>query len=223
MKTGFRNLLTSALFLLPLAASADTIYVTDVWRFELRESPCWDCSILRSLATGTELEIIETDESVEDWTHVRTQGGNQGWISNRYLSESPSAASRLDEALRIAADAATERALLREQFERLSREISAAGIDIEITEVASEDGSVVVQTPQIVGNLATVGLQNEELLRQNQLLQNELDLRIAEIDRLSDDSWQTYFLYGGGAVFAGVVLCLVLIRLRPRRGYSEWG
>ena len=112
--------------------------------------------------------------------------------------------------------------MLQSQFELLTREIIASGIEIEMVEVSNEDGSVVIEAPHIIGNLATIGSQNEELLRRNQLLQNELDLRNAEVDRLTDESWKMYFLYGGGAVFGGAILCLILTRIRPRRSYSEW-
>lgn len=201
---------------------AETIYITDEWRFEMRESPCWECRIAQSLSTGTELQIIETEEPVEGWTQVRTGGGNEGWITDRYLSSEPSAASQLKVALSTSKQAATEKQLLREQFDLISTELLDAGIHVEMVEVSSEDETVTIQSPRVIGDLATVGHQNEELLRRNQLLQNELDLRSAEIDRLSDTSWKTHFVYGASAVFAGVILCLMLTRIRPRKAYSEW-
>jgi len=216
--------LASLLFLATVASNvqAKTMYVTDKWRFEMRETPCWECKIARSLETGTRLEVLEDGEQVEGWTHIKTQSGYEGWISNRYLSENPSAASQLEESLAISTVAATEQILLREQFALLSTELRDAGIDVEMVKVSSEDGTVTIQAPRVIGDLATVGSQNEELLRRNQLLQNELDLRSAEIDRLSDDSWKAYFVYGGSAVFAGVILCLVLGSIKPRKKYSEW-
>ncbi|MEX2365584.1 MAG: TIGR04211 family SH3 domain-containing protein, partial [Pseudohongiellaceae bacterium] len=199
-----------------------TVYVTDNWRFEMRDSPCWECTISRSLPSGTALQVLRTDNPVDGWQNVRTPNGFEGWISERYLQDSPSADTRVQEAEQQAQQAQIESELLRNQFELLTEKIIASGIEVEMMEVSNEDGSVVVQTPQIIGNLATIGSQNEELLRRNQLLQNELDLRNAEVDRLTDESWKMYFLYGGGAVFGGAILCLVLTRIRPRRGYSEW-
>lgn len=219
-----RSLITlaTALVVWPSLALADTLYVTDVWRFEMREKPCWECKITRSLETGTELEVLSDEDPVEGWQKIRTSSGYEGWMSERYLSSNPSAASQLEESLAISTVAATEQTLLREQFDLLSQELQAAGIDVELVDVSSEDGSVVIQSPRIIGDLATVGHQNEELLRRNQLLQNELDLRSAEIDRLSDDTWKAYFIYGASAVFAGVILCLVLGSIKPKKRYSEW-
>ena len=211
-----------AFILLSSAAQATTMYVTDDWRFEMRETPCWECRISRSLKTGTEVEILQTEEPVEGWKQIRTVSGYQGWMANRYLSDSPSAASQLEAARQISTVAATEQTLLREQFALLTTELQDAGIDVEMVEVSSEDGSVTIQAPRVIGDLSTVGHQNEELLRRNQLLQNELDLRAAEIDRLSDDSWKAHFIYGSSAVFAGVILCLVLGSIKPRKKYSEW-
>lgn len=215
--------LTISLFCLSIArVEAETMYVTDKWRFELRETPCWECKIARSLETGTELEIIETEEPVEGWRNVRTSSGYEGWISERYVSENPSAASQLEEALAISTVAAVEQKLLREQFSLLSSELQDAGIEVQMVEVSSEDGIVTIQSPRVIGDLATVGHQNADLLRRNQLLQNELDLKSAEIDRLSDDAWKAYFVYGASAVFAGVILCLILGSIKPKKGYSEW-
>ena len=200
----------------------ETLYVTDNWRFEMRDSPCWECTISRSLPSGTALQVLPTDGQVEGWQRVSTPNGFEGWISERYLQDLPSADTRVSQAEQEAQQAQAEQSLLQSQFELLTREIIASGIEIEMVEVSNEDGSVVIQAPHIIGNLATIGSQNEELLRRNQLLQNELDLRNAEVDRLTDESWKMYFLYGGGAVFGGAILCLILTRIRPRRGYSEW-
>lgn len=204
-----------------VVSQAETLYVTDQWRFEIRESPCWECRIVRSLDTGTELEVIESDE-VEGWKNIRTGSDIEGWISERYISEQPSAASQLEQALDISQNADTERTMLREQFELLSAELLEAGIEVELIEISSEDGTVTIQAPRVIGNLATVGTQNEELLRRNQIQQNEIDLLSAQVDRLSDSSWKSHFVYGAGAIFAGVLLCLILTRLKPRKKYSEW-
>ena len=201
---------------------AETFYVTDNWRFELRELPCWECTISGSLPTGTELTVLETEEPVEGWQYIETKNGSSGWIFQNYLSELPSARSQLDEALALSSLATAKQSLLEEQLERLTLELQKSGIDIKLVEITSEDGSVVIHAPRVIGNLSSIGYQNEELLRNNQLLQNELDLRAAEIDRLKDNTWKSHFIYGGGTVFAGVILCLILTRIRPRKGYSEW-
>ena len=220
-------LLTSMLLMCSILTQAETdtntLYVTDKWRFEMRETPCWECKIARSLQTGTKLEILDTEKPVEGWKHIRTLSGYEGWMSDRYLSTNPSAASQLEESLAISSAASTELTLLREQFSLISSELQDAGIEVEMVEISSEDGSVSIQSPRVIGDLATVGHQNEELLRRNQLLQNELDLKSAEIDRLSDNRWKSYFIYGGGAVFAGVILCLILGSIKPKKRYSEWG
>ena len=214
---------TLGLLLLALSsvAIAQTAYVTDHWRFEMRESPCFDCKIVvYNLESGTEL--ARTGETQDSWVQVRTLGGVEGWMPQRYLSENPSARSQLDQALEQTVLATSEQALLREQMALLATELDAAGIDIEMIIVTNEEQNVQIEVPKIIGNLATVGSQNEELLRRNQLLQNELDLRAAEIDRLSDTQWKSYFFYGGAAVLVGALLCLFLTRIRPRSRYSEW-
>ncbi|MEQ9565030.1 MAG: hypothetical protein RLN85_04315, partial [Pseudomonadales bacterium] len=46
-------------------AQPESLYVTDNWRFEMRDSPCWECTITRSLPSGTALQVLPTDGQVE--------------------------------------------------------------------------------------------------------------------------------------------------------------
>lgn len=206
---------------LPFSAIAETVYVTDAWKFEMRETPCFQCKIaILGIPSGTPLET--TGEVEDTWTQVRTENGTVGWMPNNYLSPVPAARNELGTA-QDRADRASARADLTSlQMQQVTEELQRAGIEIEVVDVSSDDGLATIQAPRIVGNLATLGRQNKELLERSQLLQNELDLRIAEIDRLKDSEVKTFFIYGAGAVIAGAFLAVILPRLKPRRSSSEW-
>lgn len=219
--TQFLSMLAFLLSVSPLSL-AETIYVTDAWKFEMRESPCFQCKIARlGISSGTPLET--TGQIEGDWTQVVTQDGTIGWMPKNYLSPLPAARNELNAAKEDATISASQADLANTQMLQVSQELERAGIDIEMIEVTSDDGLATIQAPKIIGNLATLGRQNKELLERSQLLQNELDVRVAEIDRLKESELKTFFFYGAAAVIAGAFLAIILPRLRPRRSQSEWG
>lgn len=203
------------------ASIAETAYVTDAWKFEMRETPCFQCKIaLAGIASGTRVEKTGLTEG--NWTQITLQNGTMGWMPNTYLSDLPAARNELESAIANAQSSAARADLASAQMLNVTEELERAGIEIEVVEVSSDDGLATIAAPRIIGNLATLGRQNKELLERNQLLQNELDLRVAEIDRLKESEVKTFFIYGAIAVIAGALLAVILPRIKPRRSSSEW-
>lgn len=200
---------------------AETVYLTDSWKFEIRERPCARCTIvIYGLPSGTALET--TGNTSEEWVEVTTRGGTTGWVTENYLSPIPAARNEVDSAKQSAAAANSKSDLAMTQLENVTTELRRAGIEIEVVDVASDDGLATISTPRIVGNLATLGRQNRELNERSQILQTELDLRNAEIDRLKDSEKKTFFVYGAAAILLGALLAVILPRIKPRKSNSEW-
>ena len=57
----------------------------------------------------------------------------------------------------------------------------------------------------------------------HQLIQTELDVVKADNERLRNNNDQQFFLAGVAAVVVGVILTLLIPKLRGRKKYSEWG
>lgn len=200
---------------------AETIYVTDEWKFEMRERPCPKCKILiYNLLSGTKLEKTGVVEG--EWIQLRTADGLVGWMPENYLSTLPAARGAVAKAEQAETRATIESDLAKKHLEMATRELQDAGIEIEIVTATAEDGVTSIQVPRIIGNLSALGRQNSELLERVQVLQNELDIRGAEIDRLTDSEKQQSFAYGAIAVLAGAILAVLLPRIRPRKLHSEW-
>ena len=217
--TIFKALIALTLISLSGMSAAQVQYVTDSFKFEIRESPCWSCKITNSLLSGTQVEVLGQQES---WSQIVAENGVEGWIFNRYLSELPAARGQLDAAKTAANEWSSKAQLASNQIDLVTRELQQAGIEIELIDITSDDGLASIKAPRIVGNLATLGRQNRELLERSQLLQTELDLRVAEIDRLKQSEVKKFFVYGAGAVIAGALLAVVIPRVRPRRTQSDW-
>jgi len=73
-----------ALLFAAAGACAQSIYITDQIRAGLHEEKQLDSPIIKTVPTGTALEIIKREEQV---SFVREPGGATGWIDNSYLVE----------------------------------------------------------------------------------------------------------------------------------------
>ena len=72
--------------LAPASTGAETAWVKGEIQLNLRTGPSTGHRILANVATGDQLTVLERGE---DWTHVRTAGGEEGWIPAGYLGAEP--------------------------------------------------------------------------------------------------------------------------------------
>lgn len=71
-------------------ASGETVFVTDQFQAGLHEDKSPDTPIIKTVPSGTALEIIKREKS---FTYVRDTQGVSGWIDNSYLvKETPNGA-----------------------------------------------------------------------------------------------------------------------------------
>jgi SH3 domain protein len=78
----------------PLQAWAESRYVTDKFEVTMRSGQGTSHKILKTLASGSRLELVEED--VENgYTLVRTSDGVEGWVLSRYLINNPVARDQL--------------------------------------------------------------------------------------------------------------------------------
>ena len=85
-------LLIYVLFISTLASANSVAYITDQVDIPLRSEKTFDDNILRSLSSGTELEVIQATE--DGWTQIRVDGIT-GWIISRYLTNIKPAKNKL--------------------------------------------------------------------------------------------------------------------------------
>jgi len=83
-----RALALALLLALPAAGHAETVYVIDRLVVGLRAEPAEGASAVKSVDSGTVLEVLERQDSL---VHVRDPQGVEGWIDGRYLSGQPPA------------------------------------------------------------------------------------------------------------------------------------
>jgi SH3 domain protein len=77
-----------ALALLPMAspARAEKMYVVDELVITIRQSKSVSGSVVGRAKSLDKVTVLEADEN---WAKIKTEGGAEGWVQKRYLSDTP--------------------------------------------------------------------------------------------------------------------------------------
>ena len=75
------------------AAQAKSIYVTDMLRLDMYATEAMNGPVLLKLRSGDRLELLE---SKGRYVHVRSEGGQEGWVKSLYLVEEEPARTRVN-------------------------------------------------------------------------------------------------------------------------------
>jgi SH3 domain protein len=229
--TAVTRLLLQVLALLPLCATlifapparAETQYVTDQYDFNLRAGQSNRYKILRTLPSGTPLEIIGVD-SKTGYARVRTEDGTTGYILTRYLQREPAArnqiatmSARLEELQQAPDQLAAKLDELRKANQRLSADYQALErakekLEQELAGIRHASKNAVRINEERQQLQAQVAALTEQL--------NDLQLRTRELANHRDQRW---FMIGAGVVIGGILIGLILPNLRLRRRRSSWG
>ncbi len=216
MRQAFRAIVIVLLLTVASASFAATRYVTDEFRINLRSGPGNGYRITELLTTGTPLELLD---SRDGWTQVRAPGGQTGWVPSQYLSSERPAAERLDE---VAAELET----VRQRNQALSEELAQTEQALQQANgrIDSLSGSREELSQKL--DAARQGLElseeNKRLKKQVIDLERRIQDLVNETERLSDRSRQDWFLVGAGVLFAGMIVGIIITRIRWRRR-SSWG
>jgi len=215
-----RSALLVAAALLSPAVWAETMWISDEFTVPVRSGPSDGHRIVhRGLPSGTELEVLGRNSAAE-YTHVRTAGGVEGWISSQYLVSQPIAQVQL--------------ATANNRIQALERQLAQRGealteLKSTSTEAASTGDRLAAQVAKLEAELADVKqvsagaleehARNQELASLNARLRAEVDDLTEESQRLENNTEQRWLLIGGALVLGGM-LAGFAIKARPRR--SGW-
>lgn len=207
--------LTSLLLLLSAAAMAETRYVDDQLVITMRTGKANTYQILRTLPSGTRLELLEEEGN---YSHVRTPDGTEGWVLSQYLSKSPIAKVRLARAEQQLEQLRQEKLQLQQRFATLQEEKNS--LDKEHSNLGGEAEklrSELEQLREVAARPIELAQQNKNLNDKVVRLQQELQQIQSENSRLQDRSQRDWFLSGAGVLFGGILLGVLLPRLRRKK------
>jgi len=194
---------------------AEDRYVTDVIYIPLRSDKDNQATIIKNgLATGTRLKLIreEEDSNKNKWSQVITNEGIEGWVRSQNLIAEPTASMKLA----ALTSGPTDMVELQKQNIALKNELDSVKATYQSLSKEMEE---IKRSPTSDINMEQ---ENQNMHRENQMLQTERDLLKAENDQLKSSDNYKQRIYGGGLIFAGVVLSFVLQLFGKRKRRSEW-
>ena len=203
------------------ALAQRTRYVTDQLKLEVRSGPGVQNRIVRMLESGTPVTVLDGSEG---WSRVRYGDDGEGWILDRFLMAEPPARGRLESATDSMKAAREEVVRLQEELNKINQ------ANAELTE--SRD-AFVNKTSNLTNELAdikrtaasaiAVRNENQQLKQQSLSLSQQLEDLKREYTVLRDGRNRDWFIAGAGVLFGGMLLGLIIPRIRwkRRRSWSE--
>lgn len=186
------------------SVQAETLYISDVCYTSLRAAQSNDSKVVHSgLKTGTPVTLLEAPAD-SDWSRIKTEGGQEGWLRRQYLLNGPTAQMQLDK-------------LKNETANRPAPVDPAAEVPAACQSYAAELAGLKALSSDAVN----LNKRYQDLLAEHEMAKTSLDSLRAENERLKGSTQHTQWIYGGILVAAGILLTLLIQALKPSRR-SEW-
>lgn len=216
MKRAVLSACLLCLYAAPLFA-AKTFYVVDQITITLRAGQGTQHQILRTLPSGTPMEVLQANED-SGYSQVRTKDGVEGWVLSQYLIDEPTSKIRLTAAEQKLVRVEGENKEIKAKYDALSKEREEwdkemkgiAGEREKLTAEMTKLRDAVPETPMATAETPptiSAGKEVEMLRQENQLLK--------------DRGRKDWFIAGAGVMLIGIVIGLLVSRIRLRR--SGWG
>jgi SH3 domain protein len=228
----FITLLLLYMVELPSIIMADTRYVDDQLVITMRQGKSSKHRILRTLKTGTPLEVLEEDGS---YLKVRTDDGLEGFVLNQYMSTSRPKAQVIKQLERdnkglqqkIARVDKTNNDLkaqitsMQENHARELLELTGKSSLIEESlqqikteqDVTAENYSILLVQSE---NVVAIAEERDQLLKEKSKLTLEVTSLRNQNEKLSDNRMIKWFLTGGSVFLLGWIIGKISRKKRSR-------
>ncbi len=212
----FAGFLTCGLLAAGVAA-AESVWVSDQFEIMLRTGPSTSNAIERVLRSGTQLESLETDTE-SGYSRVQTAGGTEGWVLTRYLMGEPSAREQLLRLSGQLSSANKRGSSMTSQLNAIEGEQKKASQ--RIRELESERDRLRTELDEIkrtAANVLSIDTQNKNLRQQLTDAEMMVSVLEDENDSLGSQRTRYWFLTGALVLFGGMILGLILPRMKFQR------
>lgn len=215
------------------AAAAETRYVVDELIITLRAGKSTSHKILKSLQTGTPLEVLE--DADQTYTKVRTTDGVEGYVLRQYITAELPKKQRITELERLnsslrgkintleEAKSNLEMQLktIREEYEQKFSAINAQSEDQRqhLEQALNNERAIAEKYDTLLdqaGNVAEIAAERDQLLQKNKKLEADAAALLQKNDQLSDSRMIKWFLAGGGVFFFGWIIGKISRKKRSR-------
>ena len=217
--------------IVPLA-QADTRYVGDQLVITLRLGKSTKHKILKTLETGTPVEVLEEDSS---YLKVRTSDGTEGYVLSQYMSSKPPKAYRINE-LEIENNTLQKKinelqktkSTLEEQIkgtrQKYDQEISiltakSAGSEQNLEKALNNERTITEKYNTLAAqaeNVVKIAKERDQLRQENKKLTSGIKVLQEKNDEITDSRMIKWFLAGGGVFFFGWIIGRISRKKRSR-------
>jgi len=213
--------LVSCLLVLSGNAVAETRYVSDTLEITMRSGKGTSFGITRMLRSGTPVEVLNVDKK-SGYTQVRTNSGKEGWVLSRFLMKGQAARERLATAEKKLAElelenrkVTTAMAALKE--EKVALETNLAALEGESRGVSQE----LAEIRRTASSALAIDSENKDMKGRMVSLERQLQTVQQENEALKDRTARDWFMVGAAVVLLGIIVGLIIPKIRFRKK-SSW-
>ena len=206
-------------FLTSFPAMAKTLYVSDQLETYMRSGKGTQYKIIRTLPSGTALEILETSDG---YTRARAPSGTVGWVLSRALMAGRSARERLAETEQRLAQLEVENGKLTTAIDKLRSQ--KGSIDHEFSKINRSNKKLSQQLEDIkrtASSALAIDAENKEFKTRIVAYERQLQTLQQENEQLKSRTARDWFMVGAGVVLLGIIIGLIIPRIRWRKK-SSW-
>jgi len=205
--------------LLAITASAETVYVSDQLETYMRSGKGNQYRIVRTLPSGTSLQVLGTEG---DFSKVRAPSGAEGWVLSRFLMTNRPARDRLGDLEQHLAQLELENGKLTTELEKVRG--AKADVQSDQQTLLTNNQKLTQQLEEIkhtASSALAIDAENKELKSRVVGYERQLQTLRQENEGLRDRTARDWFMVGAGVMIMGMVIGLIIPRIRWRRK-SSW-
>lgn len=204
-----------------LAQGKNVEFVSDQLEVTLRKGKTNQHQIIRMLRSGAPVEVLEVDKK-EGQSRVRTADNAEGWVLTRYLSSEPVARTRLAQLEQQVMSMQNENRQLRTETSQANQQRNQLGATqkqlLDDNNRLKEELAGIRQT---AANAIAIDNENKQLKEKLFALERDAQVQQQENAALKDRSDRDWFLAGAGVIFIGMIIGLIIPKMRWRKR-SSW-
>lgn len=220
MKTRFLIISCLLISALSFSVQAETQYVSDHLVITVRTGQGAQFQIIKTLESGEHVEVLEKTDT--GYTRVETSDGTEGWVRSQYLAKEPVASEKLARAQAQLLKTRTALKKIKESYAELSKDHkllsqTQATLSTDKKQLDSE----LARLSEVAKKPIMLDKQNRELQQKNVTLEKDLQRLNQENHSLKDRSQREWFIAGALVLLGGLILGLIIPKLRSRKT-SAW-
>lgn len=201
----------------PASGRAETSWVSDQFEITMRSGPSTENAIILMLPSGTALEVLERDEE-SGYARVQTSSGRDGWVLIRYLMRQPPARQQVADLSEQLSRARSRGDSLSGQFEAVKQQQEDTAAQFRSLQEKNDALTSELQDVRRISADVLAINEDNQALRQR-LSDSEIKLNMLEEENHALRSRQNrdWFVAGAAVLFVGMLMGLVIPRIRLRR------